>query len=83
MARFFMFVRQFNDFCELLARILRNARQYNDFLVLGDTFAIVVQNDSVGSVFFSVFTHQFVQCFFFLSVFFFPAQVNRRRGVEI
>ena len=28
-----MFVRQFNDFCELLSRIFRNARQRNVFLV--------------------------------------------------
>ena len=51
MARFFPFVRQFNDFRELLSRIFRNARQRNDFLVFLDTFPTVVQNGIVGSVF--------------------------------
>ena len=75
-ARFFMFVRQFNDFCELLSRIFRNARQHNDFLVFLDTFPTVVQNGIVGSV----FSPSSRKCFYNGLCF---AQLNRRRGVEI
>ena len=75
-ARFFMFVRQFNDFCELLSRIFRNARQYNNFLVFLDTFPTVVQNGIVGSV----FSPSSRNCFYNGLCF---AQLNRRRGVEI
>ena len=76
MARFFMFVRQFNDFCELLSRIFRNARQRNAFLVFWDTFSTVVQNGIVGSV----FSPSSRNCFYNGLCF---AQLNRRRGVEI
>ena len=75
-ARFFMFVRQFNDFCELLSRIFRNARQRNVFLVFWDTFSTVVQNCIVGSV----FSPSSRNCFYNGLCF---AQLNRRRGVEI
>ena len=75
-ARFFMFVRQFNDFCELLSRIFMNARQYNDFLVFLDTFPTVVKNGTVGSVFSPSSRNCFYNGLWF-------AQLNRRRGVEI
>ena len=75
-ARFFMFVRQFNDFCELLSRIFRNARQHNVFLVFWDTFLTVVQNGIVGSVFSPSSRNCFYNGIFF-------AQLNRRRGIEI
>ena len=76
MARFFPFVRQFNDFRELLSRISRNARQRNDFPVFLDTFSTVVQNGIVGSVFSPSSRKCFYDGFFF-------AQLNRRRGIEI
>ena len=75
-ARFFMFVRQFNDFCELLSRIFRNARQRNVFLSFWDTFSTVVQNGIVGSVFSPSSRNCFYNGIFF-------AQLNRRRGIEI
>ena len=76
MARFLMFVREFNDFFELLSRIFRNARQHNDFLVMLDTFPTVVQNGIVGSVFSPSSRKCFYDGFFF-------AQLNRGRGIEI
>ena len=59
-ARFFMFVRQFNDFCELLSRIFRNARQRNVFLVCLGHFFDGCAKWHRRVCFFTVFAQQFL-----------------------